>query len=436
MTWLMRWWWLTSLVVLAGCGPTGIQSPPCAKRLQPAVPPVVVVALVGQAVTVDVEFPPVILCVGGNPVATSAETEVLDADQRPVAHEATAPSSSDVRGYSVKVTFTPRTPGLYGLSARFEPGLGIARREVLVLVDRAGEAPVARFTPEAPCDAVGEVGPYVWCERPGAALVDVYADGGLAQRLPADFVSLAGGVAWTRAGPTVTRWAVEDGGLVGQALDGLDAGAVGLTHAATAEALRFVSRDVFFEVLQDGGALEWGRVRALPVAASGRTGLLVSADGEALGFGVQDAVDGGVAPAPLPDAGEEEVADAGVARVCQVAFTGDAGLGCTPLFLELGARDGEVLWLRAFDSKRVGHLRYLPPTFSPAVVFLPAQPAALVDLGQPTPAFSWNGHTVVVRPDDLVLDAFPVPMGRVKSGASPTHVWFVTSAGEVVLQRR
>lgn len=430
----MRWSWLAGLVVLAGCGPTGVQSPPCSKRLQPAAPPVVLVALVGQPLTVDVEFPPVILCVGGNPVATSAQTEVLDADQRPVVHEATAPTSSDVRGYSVKLSFTPRTPGLYGLTARFEPGLGIARREVLVLVDRGGEAPVARFTPEAPCDEVGEVGPYVWCERPGAALMDVYADGGLGQRVPADFVSMAGGVAWTRAGEAVTRWTVEDGGLVGQALVGVDAGAVGLTHAATADALRFVSGDVFYEVLHDGGALQWGRVRRLPVRASGRTGLLVTADGEALGFGVEDVVDGGVAPAL--DAGEEEVADAGVARVCQVSFTGDAGVGCTPLYLELGARDGEVLWLRAFDSKRVGHLRYLPPTFSPAVVFLAAQPPALVDLGRAIPAFSWSGHTVVVRPDDLVLEAFPVPEGRVKSGASPTHVWFVTGAGEVVLQRR
>lgn len=427
MTRLVRWL-LASVVVISACGSNSPPGAPCSKKLQPSPPPTVLLTLVGQPITASVDFPLVVVCAGGNPIATSVVTEVLDARLQPVPHDATAPTSSDTQGYSTRVTFTPTTPGLYTLSARFEPGLGIARREVLVVVDRTAEPPAVVFTPETPCDALSELGPYVLCERATAGVVDVYAGGVRVQSEPADFVSAAPGAAWTRAGDVVTRWVPGDGGLEGTSFDGVDAGAVGLTHAAEDDVLRFVAGAAYRElrVAEDGGLLA-ADVRALPVEASGRSGLLVLDGGGALAFDAR--TDGGL----LPD-------DAGVPvrQVCRVDLSGADGGGplCTRLTLDLGARQGDALWLRAHDTARVGLLRYLGATGSPDVVFLAAQPFALQDQGRPLPYFTWNTYTVVLRPDDLLLEAFKPPEGRVKTGASPTHVWFVTQDGGVALHRR
>ncbi|MCC6338200.1 MAG: hypothetical protein IT380_29930 [Myxococcales bacterium] len=441
----MRWWTLlgAALALLASsCGANAPYGPNCAKRLQTPAPPLVVVALAGKPLTVSVEFPLVIACAGGNPVATSVETRVLDARLQPVPHQASAPSSSDTEGYLVQVDFTPQSPGLYSLSARFEPGLGVARREVLVVADRTASTPVARFRPSGLCDAVEEVGDTVLCARAASAQVEAFArdDGAPRGALPAEVASFAPGVAWTLSGGRVTRWVAGDGGLLASAVDGVDAGFVGLTHAATSDALRLVSGREYVEVRWDGAALESG-VTTLSVSSTGRAGLLVLEDGQALAF---EAWPQGP-PAPGEDAGVdagrdagEERADAGPTRVCHLPLVPrpDAGVVCTPARLRLGAREGDALWLRAEDSQRVGLLRYLPGTQTPAVVFLAAQPVALVDVGRPLPFFTWSTFTVVLRPDDLLLEAFPPPPGRVRTGASPTHVWFLAADGGVEVHRR
>jgi hypothetical protein len=81
-------------------------------------------------------------------------------------------------------------------------------------------------------------------------------------------------------------------------------------------------------------------------------------------------------------------------------------------------------------------LRYLGDAPPPSVTFLAAQPNALVDQGKPLPFFTWNTYAVVVRANDFILEAFAPPPRRVRTGASTTHVWFVTSDGELVLHRR
>lgn len=430
-------WLLASVVVISACGSNSPPTPPCSKRLQKPPPPTVLLTLVGQPITASLDFPLVLACAGGNPIATSAVTEVLDAQLLPVPHDSTAPTSSDTQGYSTRVTFTPMTPGLYSLSARFEPGLGIARREVLVVIDRTAEAPAVVFTPEAPCDALGEVPPFVLCERSADGVVDVYLGGARVQTEAADFVSPAPGAAWTRAGETVTRWVPGDGGLDGTTFDGLDVGAAGLTHAAEDDVLRFVAGDAYRELRAIDGGLVATEVRTLEVAASGRSGLLVLDGGAALGFDAQP--DGGVlttdAGLLLNDGGM--VPPTPLRTVCRVDLSGvDGGPACTSLTLELGARQDDALWLRAPDTGRVGLLRYRGATGGADVVFLAAQPFALQDQGRPFPYFTWNTYTVVLRTDDLLLEAFKPPAGRVKAGASPTHVWFVTQDGSVALHRR
>lgn len=437
MTACVRWLLLASLGLISGCGSNTAPPAPCSKKLQQPPPPAVLLTLVGEAITVPIDFPLVIACAGGNPVATSAETQVLDARLQPVPHDATAPTSSDTQGYSTRVTFTPTSPGLYSLSARFEPGLGIARREVLVLVDRTAEAPAAVFTPAAACDALSELPPFVLCERTAAAALDVYVDGGRVTTLPAALVSMAPGAVWTLSGDAVARWVPGDGGLEGDVLSGVDAGAVGLAHHAQDDVLRLVSGADFLSVRAGDAGLAVDDARVLPFAASGRSGLLVLDGGAALAF---DALtDGGTlgadAGAPLEDGGRAPPPE--LRRVCRVDLSGaDGGTGCTPLLLELGARQGEALWLRANDTRRVGLLRYLGGTGAPDVVFLAAQPFALQDQGKPLPYFTWNTYTVVLRPEDLLLEAFKPPVGRVRTGASPTHVWFVTADGQVSLHRR
>jgi hypothetical protein len=410
--------------VISACGSGS--SNPCSKRVQTPAPPTVVLALERQSLTVSLEFPNVIACAGGNPVATSVETQVLDARQQPVPHSATAPTSSNTGSYATSVTFTPLTPGLYSLSARFEPSLAIARREVLVVVDRTASTPVAAFRPEAPCEGVAELGAFTLCASASRG-VDVFLDGGLAATWPADTVAFAPGAAWTLSRGRATRWTVEDGGLSSASLVGVTADAVGLTHAATDDMLQVVAGADFTEVGVDGGALEVRRRAALSVASSGRSGLLVPG-GDALAFDAL-ALDGG----PLSD----DAADAGVRSVCHVPLgETDAGVLCTPLLLALGAREGDALWLRAAESKRVGLLRYLGDAPPPSVTFLAAQPNALVDQGKPLPLFTWNTFAVVVRANDFILEAFAPPPRRVRTGASTTHVWFVTSDGDVVLHRR
>ncbi|MEW5738645.1 MAG: hypothetical protein AB1938_06940 [Myxococcota bacterium] len=439
----MRWWNVLALALglcAAGCGANAPYGNNCSKRLQTPPPPVVLVVLEGQPLSVKVEFPLVIACAGGNPIATSVETQVVDARLQPVAHQASAPKSSDTEGYSVQVDFTPTTPGLYALSARFEPGLGVARREVLVVVDRTASLPVARFRPSGLCDDVAELGEAVLCARAAVSAVEVFSReaGALLDTWPAELASFAPGAAWTYAQGRATRWTAGDGGLAPHSLDGVDAGWPGLTHAATADVLRLVSGRDFTEVRWNGAALEAGGA-TLPVASTGRSGLLVLEGGEALAF---DAVpDGGLALAEADGGagdGGETPAAAAPAHLCHVPLrpAPDAGVVCTPALFRFGAVEDEALWLRSNDSQRVGLLRYLPGTQTPDVVFLAAQPTALVDQGKAQPFFTWSTFTVVLTPRELLLEAFPPPPGRVRGSASPGHVWFLTSDGGVEVHRR
>lgn len=421
----MRWLWLASVGLISACGSSAAPGSPCSPRLNTPPPPPPLVTLEARAVTVSLEFTPVIACAGGNPLATAVETQVLNPRQQPVPHSTSAPQSGGTQGYSTTVTFTPETPGLYSLSARFEPGLGVARREVLAVADRTASAPAGTFHPPGPCDEVSALGPWAVCASAARGL-ELFRDGGLEAVLPAELSALTAHAAWTLADGGVTRWAVDGDALVSASLEGVAFPGAGLAHAATDDGWRAVEGARFVEVAVDGGALLLAQAAALPVAASGRSGLLV-VDGPAVAFDAL-AVDGG----PLRDDG-----DGGVRTVCRVPLAADdAGVVCHALKLELGARQGDALWLRSLEAKRVGLLRYLGGQPPPSVTFLAAQPVALVDQGEPLPFFTWSTFTVVVRPKDFVLEAFAPPAGRVKTGASATHVWFVTSEGQVTVHRR
>lgn len=433
----MRWWHVVALALGlcgAGCGANAPFGNNCFKRLKMPPPPPVLLALEGRPVSVVVEFPLALSCAGGNPIATSVETQVLDARLMPVPHQASAPTSSDTEGYAVRVDFTPRTPGLFSLSARFEPGLGVGRREVLVAVDRTASAPRARLRASGFCDDVAEIGDAVLCARAEASSVDVFsrADGLWLARWSAEVASFAPGAAWTLAGGRATRWVAGDGGLAASSLDGIDAGFPGLTHAATSDVLRLVSGRDFTELRWNGAVLEVGRRRTLPVASTGRSGLLVLEDGQALAFDA--AVEEG---APAPDGGG---VDAGVtpAQLCHVSLgpAPDAGVVCRQARLSFGAVEGDALWLRAQKSRRVGLLRFLPGAQTPDVVFLAAQPVEMVDQGWPLPFFRWNTFTLVVERDGLLLEAFAPPWDYVRTGASATHVWFFAADGGLEVHRR
>ena len=421
----MRWLWLFSVGLISGCGSGAVATNPCAKRLQVPPEPTIVLALERQPLTVSLDFPLVIACAGGNPVATSVETQVLDPRQQPVPHAATPPTSPRLEGYSTSVTFTPDAPGLYALSARFEPGLGIARREVLVMVDRLASVPVGAFHAAAPCEGVTELGPFTLCAS-AARGVDVFVDGGLATTWPAELASFAPGAAWTVV--ERARDALDGGGRRPRV--GVDGGptlgAVGLTYAATDDALQVVAGATFTEVVVDGGALEVRRHATLPVASSGRSGLLVPG-GDALAFDAV-ALDGG----PLRERRRRGRAQ----RVSRAAGAGRRGRdvhAAAPRARRAGRRRAVAAGV---GSGRVGLLRYVGDAPPPSVTFLAAQPSALVDQGTPLPLFTQGGRAIVVSGRDFLLEAFPLPMGRVKAGVSTSHVWFSTADGRVTLYRR
>lgn len=138
-------------------------------------------------------------------------TEVLDPSNRKVDHAHTAAKAASVNlngfgqaGFTTEVTFTPPTPGTYHLTARFEPSLGSAQRDVEVAVDRTG-APSKTLSLGVSCSAL-EVLPsgLVVCLS-GEKLLLFRDELSLAQAFDADDFAVAGGQVWTTRFGVVRR---------------------------------------------------------------------------------------------------------------------------------------------------------------------------------------------------------------------------------------
>lgn len=386
-------------VWLLACGPQKPASQ-CSPAAAPMVKPPVPLAFVGEPLALEVPLPPAVFCQNGNPLATAVVTEVLDAQNQRVPHERTEPTSSDTKGYSTTIRFTPTTRGVFYLSAQFEPALGIAQRQVQVMGDRTTEAPAFRFPLPAPCDEVWPLERAVLCRR--GATLSVWRDGGVEFSEPIAGVVSAEGVGWWWTDARLTRAEEGDGGLLRSEL------AVSMPAGpTTATAMRFthVAGDVFDVQALDGGLTlrrwtpGWGVVTGPGVARAG------------------DVV--GVATATQLCAGAE-----------------DASVFCIENPLTPGLGSGDALWLRGTETGSVAVARFGALVREPAVLFLPAQSSTLTDTRQLHPTFTWNGRLITVRASDLTLEAWRAPGPYTRLSVSDEHVIFHLQSGELVIYRR
>lgn len=106
--------------------------------------------LAGQPLTVKLTLSNA--CSRQGRVSERVVTDVFDAENRPVAHEATAPSAEQPFEVSSTVSFTPTQAGRYYVRARFEPNLGLSQRFVEVSASRA--AVLIDELPFGECDRV------------------------------------------------------------------------------------------------------------------------------------------------------------------------------------------------------------------------------------------------------------------------------------------
>lgn len=394
--------WLLFLVLTFGCGPSRRLNP-CSPSANPVPASPVVVGLVGTPVEIDLQLPPAVFCPEGNPVATDVMTEVVDAQNQPVAHQHTEATSNDVTGYRTRISFTPATPGAYSLTARFEPALGVARRQLQAVLDRSGEAPALRVTLGAACDDVWPLGQVVLCRRGGE--VAFIEDGGVTSTTPALGVLGAGDSAWVWSVDQVTRFTQGDGGLERLAHPVSPAGGA---LAVTSTRWLQGRETRFFELaVEDGGLVErsWSvEPDAGPISGPG-----LSRAGELVGWATTD-------------------------QLC--ASAPDASVRCVDNALVPLVGEGDGLWLRSAETGVVALARLLPTGGKPALLFVPAQPSGLSEARQVRPVYNWDGRLVVVRADDLSFEAWRAPGAVLRQSVNEGWVVFQLQSGETVIYRR
>lgn len=398
---------MSRLLVLCGwlclcCGAPRLD--PCATRGSGALAPQVLVSLVGDSTEVELLLQPAVFCPNGNPVATRVVTEVVDAMNQPVAHVHSEPTSSNTGGYSTRITFTPTTAGVHYLTARFEPALGIARRQQQVALERSGELPWVRATLGAPCDEVAPLGGAVLCRRGGQ--LDVFRGGAVESSEPVVGFATAGEVGWLWTDSRLSRVVDLDGGLARTEL-ALPVGAGAL--AVTAERWLLGAGDAFLEVRlsEDGGLAE--RRWSVEAAYAPITGPGLALEGDVVGWST-------------------------ATRVC--AGAPDVTVTCVDTPLQSLAGRGRALWLRGADTGVVAQARVSADGGVPVVLFVPAQGTSLMDARQPHPSFSWNGRLVAVRADDLSFEAWRAPGAVARQSVSGGFVVFQLQAGETFIYRR
>jgi hypothetical protein len=395
------------VLVASGCGQQSRVSQCSPSATQPDLQPITV-TFAAVAVEVELLLPPAVFCQDGNPVATRVETEVLDGANAALAHTKGAMSSSDTRGYATTIGFVPPAPGVYYLTARFEPSLGVARRQVHALKDRTAELAAVQAPAPALCDEVAGLEAGALCRR-GGELSLVRPDAGAVVASGVSGVQSVGGAAWWWTATTLSR-AVDDGdgGLAVESLPFRVAAPLGV------ERDRFTSTGSG-ELLEVSPALDGGLAvssRALPAGAV-PIGPGLSRRGESVGY-------------------------ATATELCVLGLASDDAsvpVRCVPAAgLTPAMGEGDVLWLRGVETGVLAQARVVNATRDLEVRFLPAQSPLMVDTKQGVPAFTWAGHFLAVRAD-LTLDAWLPPAGVARRSVTPDFVVFQTRE-QLLLYRR
>lgn len=390
-------------VVLVACGPQQRVSQ-CSPSATTGDKPPVLVVLAGESVDVELLLPPAVFCQDGNPVATSVNTEVLNVANASLPHKYTPPTSSDTRGYATVVNFTPSAPGVFYVTARFEPSLGIARRQVQVVASRVSESVALRVPAPNLCDDVVGLEPFALCRR-GTELTVLSADAG-AVFAESNVLGLVAAerTAWWWTTSAVTR-AVTVNGALSRATAPAALGGAAVTSASS-EVLARAAGDLL-EVRFDGGLSVSSRPMPVPSDVAS-----VCRNGTTYGFG-------------------------SLSKLCAADDAPDASVRCVDsVGLAPSASEANVMWLRGVETGIVAVARVAqPPLKDPEVLFLDAQAEAMLDTKQPMPAFNWNGRFLSVRRQDLTLEAWLPPVGVMRRAVTEEYVIFQTR-DELFLYRR
>ncbi len=348
-----------------------------------------------------VELPRTEFCFVADAVATSATVELFDPDNLPVANTHSAPSSSNT-GFSTIVSFTPEKAGLYHLRVTFEPTLGTARRDTIVVDDRTAELGELRGVVPTVCEEVHPVGDTVFCLKSG--VVQAWRDGGMevvsstARRLDS-----SADVAWLRDATRVSRFDVADGGL--RRME------VGLTEpvapsGSTPRHYLELGRSVVEDIrVVDGGLT---RSSSLPLEATGLGGALALSD-NSFGWLSEQAL-------------------------CFASFDGGSRCVKAEGLLPMKA-SGDSLWL-ADGAGRIKQWRVLSDGRPPELRSVSTPTSGFVTVSSPYPLFLWEGRYVTIREGDLALEAWPLRSLVSTVTVTSTHVVFRQTNGEVTSYRR
>jgi hypothetical protein len=128
----------------------------------------------------------------------AVQARVTDAQQRPLVADVAGPFSRG-RFVSAEVRFTPTFPGVYGIEATFDPGLGTGTNQV-VAVRSVSPGPVLGTLPSSvPCVSEGLTSRGTWLcfsEVQGRGQVAVWRSGQALQALSATGFQVVGDTVW------------------------------------------------------------------------------------------------------------------------------------------------------------------------------------------------------------------------------------------------
>ncbi len=380
----------------------------CTARVNLGTPLPALIALAGRVTRVAVVLPPPFSCPTGTPQAERVETEAFNPSNLPIAHTASPPLSSDTTGYTTYVVFTPALPGNYYVSARFEPSIGAAHRDVTAVRDRTSESPVLSDVPvPAGCEPLVVAAQLVLCRIGSTAVIIRPAEAGA--RFPitsASEVMFAAPSLWVWGGDTLSRY--EDPGGGGFSLRETVITATGALHSSAVAA---TSRDIVF-------------LRGKTAHRFSVSGQRLTHDEVALvGLEINDAL-----LSKAVRLGENHYG-AGVGRsaVCDVTLDGRTPAVCTATSATAFAPAADGLWAKLDTG--LAFYSFADPLRGPVATTLSKSAVAdAVVQFQPLPLFELDQLVLVPHLPELTLEAFARGAGVTKpvSGSLENVLWQIS----------
>ncbi len=374
-----------------------------------------IVLLNHKQATVTLTLPPPFACPSGNPIAKSVVTEVFDSANRMVEHSATAPGTDDSTGYTTSVTFTPQVPGSYYLTARFEPSIGAAHRDLSVAEDHTGDQPfLSNVLMPAGCDPTVITDTLVLCQVGSVVSVVRPTENQTFTITNAPTVAYAQPSLWVWGGEAVTRY--ED----------IGSGAFELRETLVVGSEQLHSTNA---VPTATGLLLFGATSVDRYLAAG--GVITR---ESTPFSEV----GGISSGSAVSLGNDQYGVTGIFNknsVCQVGLgTKPPTSACTPVAGSQVVADGAGFWAREAErTVRYGFANGLPTAASLAYLFT-GVPRSTVGV----PYFETTTSYLTIHAPDFRIDAFPKPVPSTDwlAGPLPDAFWLINQSTNLLTAYR